>query len=391
MDIEVVLKDFENTNSNLSKMWKVWQLAKPHIPVGPSVGTSPQYEVLRNTWDDLRAALPMIDGWKIDTALPDIALIGEQYRDAAYYGLHELAWDVEDDRPEHQLLEYHRKLQAKKRKVFRADIDRIAAIITRNIGLITNNLKRDSTEFIDNELTAEVKILYKQIIRITDLKTVPSARWNDFERHYSFSEGHDWHDIKEYDWPSILQALDQIAYSEFDPIEVTAGELNDYADLTFSGNVVTSINLDSLTAEDFESLMFDVLSSIPNYVNVSIPLKTNAPDQGKDITFSLRVQTGFGGELLEPGVLQAKHWKATSVSVNDIADTLNHVPLWGPPHIRQLIFATSGKFTSDAVQLVQKHNNQGTHGVHIEIWERNKLEFILMKMPEIVQKYRLTN
>jgi hypothetical protein len=60
-----------------------------------------------------------------------------------------------------------------------------------------------------------------------------------------------------------------------------------------------------------------------------------------------------------------KHWTKKSVRPIDITETLTEISLWEPPVIQSLIIATSGRFTADAVALVEKHNNEVISAIFI--------------------------
>jgi hypothetical protein len=64
------------------------------------------------------------------------------------------------------------------------------------------------------------------------------------------------------------------------------------------------------------------------------------------------------------------------------------VKLWEPPLVHVLIIATSGRFTSDAVAWIEKHNHTGDRPV-IEMWPDSQLETLLAERPHLVAEFRL--
>lgn len=60
----------------------------------------------------------------------------------------------------------------------------------------------------------------------------------------------------------------------------------------------------------------------------------------------------------------------------------------GPPVVRNLIIVTSGRFTSDAIGVAEKHNNDGKTPI-IELWPNSHLEAMLARRPDIVEAHRL--
>ncbi|BBZ53005.1 hypothetical protein MHEI_47220 [Mycobacterium heidelbergense] len=67
---------------------------------------------------------------------------------------------------------------------------------------------------------------------------------------------------------------------------------------------------------------------------------------------------------------------------------MSTLSLWEPPAIRALILATSGRFTTDAVAVAEKHNRDGKMPF-IELWPDSRLETLLSERPELTAGYRL--
>lgn len=87
-------------------------------------------------------------------------------------------------------------------------------------------------------------------------------------------------------------------------------------------------------------------------------------------------------------IVQAKHWTSKSVAPSDITSTLAVLPLWEPPVVRTLVIATSGRFTTDAVAIVEKHNADGKLPF-IELWADSRLETQLSQRPDLVASHGL--
>ena len=56
--------------------------------------------------------------------------------------------------------------------------------------------------------------------------------------------------------------------------------------------------------------------------------------------------------------------------------------------IQSLIIATSGRFTADAVALIEKHNHKGNRP-QIEMWAESHLELLLARRPHLVSEFNL--
>lgn len=63
------------------------------------------------------------------------------------------------------------------------------------------------------------------------------------------------------------------------------------------------------------------------------------------------------GTVRKRVIVQCKHWQKKSVGVGDLSDAVAAMALWEPPPVDVLIVATTGRFTSDAVAWIEKHNN----------------------------------
>jgi len=56
--------------------------------------------------------------------------------------------------------------------------------------------------------------------------------------------------------------------------------------------------------------------------------------------------------------------------------------LWEPPPVHGLVIATSGRFTTDAVDWIERHNNRDARP-RIEMWAHTHLELLLARRPDI--------
>jgi hypothetical protein len=62
--------------------------------------------------------------------------------------------------------------------------------------------------------------------------------------------------------------------------------------------------------------------------------------------------------------------------------------LWGKPRVEVLTVATTGRFTTDAVQWIETHNASGGTP-SIEMWPESDLELLLASRPDIVAEFGL--
>ncbi|MFM5642060.1 restriction endonuclease [Aeromonas veronii] len=152
--------------------------------------------------------------------------------------------------------------------------------------------------------------------------------------------------------------------------------------------MVVQLKWEKLSPDDFERVIFALISSEKGYENPEWLMKTNAPDRGRDLSV-LRVHNDpLGGVFRHRTIIQCKHWLSKSVSVSDIAELKEQMKLWEPPKVDIHVIATSGRFTSDAVALVERHN-QSDSGLRIEMWPESHLERLLSRRPSLIAEFGL--
>jgi hypothetical protein len=154
------------------------------------------------------------------------------------------------------------------------------------------------------------------------------------------------------------------------------------------GTVTTKLKWADISAEDFERLLFNILADAPDYNNPQWLMHTNAPDRGRDISAEHIRTDSLSGTKNERVMVQAKHWQSKSVALRDVSDAAAQVSLWEPPKVNVLVIATSGRFTSDAVAWIEKHN-QNVQQPRIEMWPDSHLELLLAQRPHLVAGFRL--
>jgi hypothetical protein len=171
-------------------------------------------------------------------------------------------------------------------------------------------------------------------------------------------------------------------------IQKANGDLRKPDESLLSGDVVARLKWDSIDEERFERLLFSLISQTPGYENPQWLTKTNASDRGRDLSVTRTHNDPLGGTIRQRVIIQCKHWLSKSVSLPDIAGTIEQMKLWEPPRVDILIVATSGRFTSDAIQYVEKHN-QGDKGLRVEMWPESHLERLLASRPALIAEFGL--
>jgi hypothetical protein len=66
----------------------------------------------------------------------------------------------------------------------------------------------------------------------------------------------------------------------------------------------------------------------------------------------------------------------------------DQMKLWEPPRVDELIVVSSGRFTTDAVDYIERHN-RGCEAMRIEMWPNSQLERLLANRPELIADFHL--
>ncbi|MEY4704798.1 MAG: hypothetical protein RL042_1000 [Nitrospirota bacterium] len=154
------------------------------------------------------------------------------------------------------------------------------------------------------------------------------------------------------------------------------------------GPVATKLLWESLDEEEFERLVFALISSEQGYENPEWLMKTNAPDRGRDLSVYRVYADPLGGTIRLRVIIQCKHWLSKSVGVSEIALLREQMKIWEPPRVDVHVIATSGRFTSDAVAIIEKQNLSDS-ALRIEMWPESHLERLLASRPAIIAEFSL--
>lgn len=388
--LEDLLRAFDATEANLAKLEAVWVKAESLLPKGPSAGTSREYEAVRRQWKTIASSMPPLDGWRFEADLPDADTIGREFWAMADIGEPAVdAWQARD-RPGIDLDEYRHRLARARSRAVRSRLDELTSQVDGLLPQITAGVNRYSGNVLRTPACNEVRTAINEIERLVGSTVARGGRWSDLWRHLSFGEGHDWHDIMEWDWPDVKAQIDRLLLSADEPLVVPDIDLGVASRTNPTGGVATRLGWTSLSPEEFERVLFNILLALDGYQNVEWVMNTNAADRGRDISAE-RVIPDAGGETRTERVLvQAKHWQSRSLATKDVSDCLVSIPLWEPPPVHCLIIATSGSFTQDAVTLIEKrkHDNQQPR---IEMWAKGRLESLLAQKPAIIAEFGLAS
>jgi hypothetical protein len=393
MDLEKALEQFDSVETNLRRLEKVWEEMQQIIPSGYTfLGSSPEglrYVELQRSYSRISNGIPAIDGYEITTIPEDVDAITQMRIEAQEVGEYTFGLRVQEDveAPTREIDEYRSRFRRARRELVRSKLQELVSEINGLLSSLivavpSNRLK------VRHEDWPKLVEAFQQIERLAGSQIPQTGRWSDMRRHLHFAEGHDLHDIASMDWPSVRADIEASMYSELEPVPVPTTDLASLVEAKPTGPVTTKLKWDALTAEQFERLLFNLISDAEEYVNPQWLMQTNASDRGRDLSVERIITDELSGTTRQRVIIQAKHWTKKSVRPTDVTDTLTEVSLWEPPPIQSLIIATSGRFTADAVAVIEKHNNEGKRP-QIEMWAESHLELLLARRPHLVSGFNL--
>jgi hypothetical protein len=388
--LEAALQQFEATEANLEKLEKLWGKISAHIPGGPAFGAPPEYDELCLAFRGILPALPAIGGVRVGDHLYDYDDVGQMRLDALEVGEIEARVSVENALEEQgkRLREYRFLLNAKRRELVRGRMLTLMDDVDGILGMLLPILDRtDFAEVYESPYWAPLKDAVQEIATLLGSNPTPPG-WDDLMEHLHWAQLPDFSDIYQKDWPTVKAGLRVGIYGEHDPVPVGVADLEDIVAARPQGPVTSRLNWSVLTDEEFERLMFSLIGETQGYENPQWLQHTNASDRGRDLSV-VRVYTDpLEGVRRHRIIIQCKHWLSRSVGPGDVSDVRSQMELWQPPRIDGLIIATTGRFTADAIALVEQHN-QADRALHISMWPDSHLERLLAARPHLIGEFRL--
>ena len=390
--INIALRQFEAAEANLAKLERLWSEIVKLIPPGIQFGNDPGYEEQARLYEDVLAALPKIDGWKPTTVPLNLNAIAQNRFDAMELDEIDakIAVENEIEAPGQELADYRHRLNKKRRQLIRSVVpDRIAEIDETMRALNEIILKKpDPSQDVKSIHWEKLKKQIQEIETLLGSALSRPPRWSDLRRHLHFGTMHDLADVIRLDWPEVKTGLTRGLYGPDEPIPVEVEDLGVLAASQPKGHVVTKLKWETLSDEDFERLVFSLISAASGYENPEWLMHTNAPDRGRDLSVFRVSYDSLAGSIRSRVLIQCRHWTSRSVAVPDIAALKEQIKMWEPPKIDVLIIATTGRFTSDAVSIIER-NNVGDHALKIEMWPESHLERLLAERPAVIGDFRL--
>lgn len=391
--LNAALRQFEAVEANLVKTEKVLAAIEEAVPSGISfMGDDPAYEDNCRAFYLLLESLPPIDGWKPEIHLMDLDEIAQNRLDAQDVGEMDLLVSVEREiaEPSRLLREYRARFNAKRRALVRAatyeHVDAIETLLQELAAFLSEEVA--PTEPVESPSFDAIAGRVAQIDTLLGSSMARPARWHDLQRHLRFALQCDLRDILTDDWPTVRAGLRESLYGDKEPVPIAVDDLGVLVSTKPSGPVATRLQWDRLNQEDFERLVFMLISSESAYENPEWLMKTNAPDRGRDLSVHRVHLDPLSGTIRQRVIFQCRHWLAKSVGPSEISVLREQMKLWEPPRVDVHVIASSGRFTSDAVALIERQN-QSDSALKIEMWPESHLERLLASRPAIIAEFGL--
>ena len=398
--LEAALRQFEATEANLRKLEDLWSKIRALIPAGPAFGAPDRYDEYCRAFRHILVAMPAITGTRIEDHLMDFDDIGQMRIDCLE--VDEISCTVtterEIDKQGTALEEYRFALTTNRRQLVR---DRILALIDAVDDILRSLPATISSIPIKHPENPEIRHVsdqpeWKHLKNaVSEIGTLLGARpesknsrWSDLRRHLHFGMVSDYNDIAKMDWPNVKAEILKDSYGEHDPLPISSPDLGELVASKPSGPVSTKLHWANLSDEEFERLLFALLSGTDGYENPQWLQKTHAADRGRDLSVMRVTNDRLGGVRRQRVIIQCKHWQSASIGVPDVATLSAQMKLWEPPRVDELIIASSGRFTADAIDFIEKHN-QGDHALLITMWPESHLENLLAAHPHLIAQFRL--
>jgi len=387
------VRHFESAEANLLKLEKLWAEIEQAIPSGIAfMGDNVEYENNCRSFDTILSSIPKIDGWKPEICLMDLDEIAQSRLDAQELG--EIQCIVGVDRqisePGRLLRDYRHRFNQKRKELIRDSLVELIDYVDEDLRELPKEPETEPEHYKSGG-SPQFDKLKEHVAQIDTLlgSSVPRPpRWSDLHRHLHFGTSGDLRDIVNHDWPRVKAALRKSLYGEKEPVPVGVEDLSSLVKSKPRGPVTTKLEWERLGDDDFERLIFALISYEKGYENPEWLMRTNAPDRGRDLSVYRIHVDPLAGTLRQRVIIQCKHWLSKSVGPSEVATLRGQMKLWEPPRIDVHIIATSGRFTSDAVAIIEKQN-QSDSALKIEMWPESHIEQLLASRPGIIAEFSL--
>lgn len=388
--LEAAIGEFEATEANLKKLESLWARIRGLLGDGVAFGPPSGYDDACMAFRHILPALPSINGFRVEDCLLAYNEVGRMRLDALDVGFidAEVSASEQIDRQGVMLEDYRFRLTTKRRELVRGRMTKLIDDVDELVRLMASAIGIDPPDDVAaSEHLAGIDTAVTEIGTLLGSAEKPD-RWGYLLRHLRFGAIGDMHDIARVDWPAVKRGLVSELFGEHDPLPVTTPDLGALVAAHPTGPVSTKLNWAAISDEDFERLMYVLISTTPGYENPDWLQNTYAADRGRDLSVTKVIADPLEGVRRQRVIIQCKHWQTKSVSVADVGTLRTQMELWQPPRVDVLIIATTGRFTVDAVDLIDKHN-QSDRALTISMWPDSHLERLLAARPHLIAQFKL--
>lgn len=386
------LRTFEAAEANLSRLEKLLGEIDALEPKGLVFGGAVEHERKLRTYTAILKALPLIEGSKPSEVPRDHDSIGQARLDARELDEPAAFLTVEHwiEEPGIELREYRFRFDQKRRDLVRSAVQGLVEDvdgILRGLAPLVDGEPELGSPAPPEEWT-ELQEKVREIHALLGRSVERPPRWKELVRHLSFGQLQDLSDVLRLDWPEVRAGLGQVLYAEDEPVPVPAEDLADVVNAHPTGTVPVRLAWERLDDEGFERVIFALIDGEDQYENVAWLTKTRASDRGRDLSADRVRIDSLTGTDRQRVIIQCRHWLEKSTGPDDVSALRDRMSLWEPPTVDVLIIATSGRFTSDAVAMIERRNTKGSPP-RIEMWPESHLERLLATRPGIVGQFGL--
>jgi hypothetical protein len=389
-DLAAALATCDRVEVNLSRLEAVWNELSEMVPGGTvwSIDNA-RYAELTRSFADLAAGLPAIGGYRItDRPMPADEIFQNRV-DASDVGELSAHLDVERaiDAPGEEIAEYRHRFRRERRQLVRSRTDELVVRIDTLLSQLSERHPRNSQSVAEDPDWAALQEAWRQILRLLGKGSISGTRAGDMGRHLRFALGVDLHDIVDHDWPAVRPVIERALYQEDEPLPVGVEDLAEVVASRPAGPVPTKLDFSELGDEDFERLIFMLLTTTPGYENATWLMETRAADRGRDLAVEQVTTDSLTGTRRLRVIVQCKAWQK-SLSPKECQAATAPIPLWEPPKVDLLILATTGRFSEQGVQWIDNHNHAGKDP-RIAMWPDSHLELLLAGRGDLVEEFAL--
>ena len=393
-DLTEAIRQFDATEANLKRLEELWKELEALIPreMVLDIGSPDalRYGRLRRTFGHICKALPKIDGLELTDETQELDAIFMSRLDAKECG--ELSAEISTERSIYSqgelLHEYRFRFSVQRRLLVRSAITTAIAAVDSELATMANRDFGKPVEQMTGEHWENLKKLIAELDVLKGTTVKLPTRWRELQRHMAFGFTSDLYDIIHNDWPAAKEFLRSAIYGPDDPVPVDTADLAALVSAAPKGRVVTALNWEGIDDEGFERLLYNIVSDTPGYSNAQWLMHTRAADRGRDISVTKTVDDPLSGSRVLRVIVQCKHWQSKGIGMSEVTTLVNQMSLWEPPLIDELVIATSGRFSADAVGWIEKHSHNRNLPV-IYMWPESHLESLLAARPHLVALFGL--